>query len=218
MKQQLFLYDFDGTITSRDTLLAFIRYACGGPRMLGGFLLYAPLLVLMKLHLYDNGKAKQRLFAHFFKGMTLERFNETCRCFARDCSGLLRPKAMDDIEWCMDCGAKVMVVSASIDNWVAPFFARWKKEMSGDDPQLRIVGTQLEVDNGIVTGRFLTHNCFGPEKVRRVEALLELPRDQYTIMACGDSRGDKEMLAFADTSIYKPYRCDDDNFKTILNR
>ena len=77
--KQLFAFDFDGTLTTRDTLIAFIRYTCGTPRFLFGFLLHAPLLVLMKLRLYSNGKAKQRLFSWFFRGMQalLERQSQT---------------------------------------------------------------------------------------------------------------------------------------------
>ena len=72
---KVFAFDFDGTLTTRDTLIAFIRYACGTPRFLLGFLLHAPLLVLMKLRLYSNGKAKQRLFTWFFREMTIESFD-----------------------------------------------------------------------------------------------------------------------------------------------
>ena len=81
--KQLFAFDFDGTLTTRDTLIAFIRYACGTPRFLLGFLLHAPLLVLMKLRLYSNGKAKQRLFSWFFRGMPIETFDALCQSFAK---------------------------------------------------------------------------------------------------------------------------------------
>ena len=94
-----------------------------------------------------------------------------------------------------------MVVSASIDNWVAPFFCH---EENGH--HLSIVGTRIEVVDGKVTGRFLTANCYGPEKVRRVQALLSRARDHYHITAYGDSRGDKEMLQYADERHYKPFR------------
>ena len=83
-------------------------------------------------------------------------------------------------------GAKVLIVSASIDNWVQPFF-----------PSFTILGTQIEVIDGLLTGRFLTPNCYGKEKVERILALLP-NRSEYHLTAYGDSRGDREMLAFAD--------------------
>ena len=62
MKKKLYCFDFDGTLTTSDTLLEFIKYAKGKGRFLMVFLMYSPLLVLMKLHLYPNWKAKQQIF------------------------------------------------------------------------------------------------------------------------------------------------------------
>lgn len=67
--KKIYAYDFDGTLTSHDSFLAFIRYACGAWAFWLGLLRYSPWLILMKLHLYSNGKAKQKVFSHFFKGM-----------------------------------------------------------------------------------------------------------------------------------------------------
>lgn len=185
-KPKLFAFDFDGTLTTRDTLIAFIRFACGTPRFLLGFLLYSPLLVLMKLRLYPNGKAKQRLFAHFFRGVTVEAFDALCRDFARSHRHLLRPDVVAVLHQALAEGSEVLIVSASIDNWVQPFF-----------PEVKVLGTQVEVVDGCLTGRFLTPNCYGQEKVRRILALYP-DRAAYHLTAYGDSRGDREMLAFAD--------------------
>ncbi len=193
--KQLFAFDFDGTLTTRDTLIAFIRYACGTPRFLLGFLLHAPLLVLMKLRLYSNlmklrlysnGKAKQRLFTWFFRGMPIETFDALCQSFAHSHRHLLRPETVRLLQQALSEGSEVLVVSASIDNWVQPFF-----------PTVTVLGTQIEVIDGCLTGRFLTPNCYGQEKVRRILA-LHPDRSTYRLTAYGDSRGDRELLAFAD--------------------
>ena len=63
MKRKVYCFDFDGTLTTKDTLLQFIRFAVGDRAFLAGFLRYSPLLVLMKLHLYPNWKAKQKVFS-----------------------------------------------------------------------------------------------------------------------------------------------------------
>ena len=184
--RKVYAFDFDGTLTTRDTLIAFIRYACGTPRFLFGFLLHAPLLVLMKLRLYSNGKAKQRVFSWFFKGMTIETFDALCQDFARTHRHLLRPDTVRVLEQALAEGAEVLIVSASIDNWVQPFF-----------PSVTVLGTQVEVIDGCLTGRFLTPNCYGQEKVRRILA-IHPDRSSYHLTAYGDSRGDRELLAFAD--------------------
>ena len=183
---KVFAFDFDGTLTTRDTLIAFIRYACGTPRFLLGFLLHAPLLMLMKLRLYSNGKAKQRLFAWFFRGMPIETFDALCQSFALSHRHLLRPETVRLLQQALSEGAEVLVVSASIDNWVQPFF-----------PTVTVLGTQIEVIDGRLTGHFLTPNCYGQEKVRRILA-LHPDRSAYRLTAYGDSRGDRELLAFAD--------------------
>lgn len=198
MLKNIITADFDGTLTTKDTLLEFIRYARGTWGLLWGFLLHSPLLVLMKLHLYPNYRAKQRVFSHYFRGMTIEAFDSLCQRFARDNRDrLLRHDGLAMLRRALDDGAQVLIVSASIDNWVRPFF---------EGLDVTILGTQVETKGGLLTGRFLTANCYGPEKVRRIREVLTEPRDHYHITAYGDSRGDKEMLDYADEGYYKPFR------------
>lgn len=187
-------FDFDGTLTSRDTLLAFIRHARGTVAFVRGFLYRLPLIVMMKLRLYPNYQAKQKVFSFFFKDCPLEDFNRMCQSFADSHRHLLRPQGIAAVEAARSAGAEVLIISASIDNWVQPFF-----------PDVQVLGTQVEVINGRLTGRFLTKNCYGQEKVNR---LLEAYPDRaaYHLTAYGDSRGDRELLAFADESHFKPFR------------
>ena len=192
--KKIYAFDFDGTLTTKDTLIEFIRYAKGSMALGLGFLRYAHLLVLMKLGLYPNYKAKQKVFAHFFKNTTLDDFNALCKAFAASSSHLLRPNAIEAIDQAIKEESEVVIVSASIDNWVQPFF-----------PQVKVVGTQIEVIDGKLTGRFLSKNCYGQEKVNRILSLYP-NRQDYHLTAYGDSRGDKEMLAFADESHFKPFR------------
>ena len=193
MKKKIYCFDFDGTLTTSDTLLEFIKYAKGRGRFLMVFLMYSPLLVLMKLHLYPNWKAKQQIFAHLFAGMRIEKFDALCRGFAEENQHLLRPKGITLVHEALVAGAQVFIVSASIDNWVRPFF---------DIRNLK--GVQVL---GKLTGNFKSNNCYGKEKVHRIaEALKSFERSEYEIEAFGDSRGDKEMLAFADKGLFKPFR------------
>jgi HAD superfamily hydrolase (TIGR01490 family) len=192
--RKVYAFDFDGTLTTKDSLLEFIRYAKGSCGLWLGFLRYVHLLILMKLGFYPNWKAKQKVFAHFFKGMTIEDFDAICQEFAASSKHLLRPKGIGTIDKAINEGADVLIVSASIDNWVQPFFAN-----------VKVLGTQIEVKDGVLTGRFLTKNCYGEEKVNRLKAVYP-NRQDYHLTAFGDSRGDKELLAFADESHYKPFR------------
>ncbi len=198
--QQVYAFDFDGTLTRSDTLIAFIRYACGLRSMVWGLVCCSPWIVLMLAHLYPNYKAKQRLFSHFFKGWTLARFDDQCRSFARTHGSVLRPDGMTVLRKALAEGAQVAIVSASIDNWVTPFF----DGIVSNDHCITVLGTKIETASGIVTGRFATPNCYGLEKVRRIREAFP-DRDKYHLTAFGDSRGDKEMLDYADQKYYKPF-------------
>lgn len=192
-------FDFDGTLTRRDTLPAFIRFSKGLPLLYGGLLLLSPMLVAYKLGLVSNARAKQRLFSFFFKDMTLKEFDTTCEAFCREqAARLLRPSAVTCIGQHLALGDRVVIVSASLENWVKPFARTLHVG--------HVLGTQPETSpDGRLTGRFLTRNCHGQEKVKRLLVLFP-ERESYRLLAYGDSRGDKELLAFADESHYKLFR------------
>ena len=222
--QNISAFDFDGTLTTRDTLLLFIRHACGWWALFGGLLLFSPLLVLMKLHLADNGRTKERLFRHYFRGMLERDFDALCQSFARSHTHILRTAGLRTVQQALDRGDRVVVLSASIDRWVEACLRPFLVSSS----QFQVLGTEIEVVDGRLTGRFATPNCYGPEKVRRLKEFLKevsprgdvegatkvSPRGDVEgalegtpfIIAYGDSRGDKELLAYADESHYKPFR------------
>ena len=192
-------FDFDGTLTKKDTFVEFIRYVHGERKTITGFLLHLPLLLLMKLHLYSNQKAKQKVFSWFFRNMEIDRFNLLCKDFAHtNKQRLLRPAGIKRIRKALEEGDKVIIISASIDNWVCPFFDEF-----GD--KIQIEGTQIEVKNGHLTRMFTTANCYGQEKVNRLKALYP-QREDYYLTAFGDSRGDKELINYADKGYFKPFR------------
>ena len=194
MKRNIAVFDFDGTLTTKDTLLEFIKFACGRRAFYWGFLLYSPILVLMKLHLYTNWKAKEKIFSYFFKGMDYERFCELGRNFSSTIDSFKKDMVAKKLEKHLKSGDTVYVISASIEEWVRPWCEKYKVTS--------VLGTMIDVDNqGIITGRFLSKNCYGQEKVNR---LLEVEphRSDYFLYAYGDSRGDKEMIDFADKGIY----------------
>lgn len=190
-------FDFDGTITCKDTLIEFLRFAGGSKRFYAVFALYSPLLVLMKLKLYSNQKAKEKIFAHYFKGMPIDQFDDLCRrFFEQKGQSLIYLDAKAQIAKHKAQGDEVIIISASIENWVCHFAEALKAD--------KLLATQVEVQDGKITGRFLTANCYGKEKVKRL--LSAYPeRDKYYLIAYGDSRGDKELLQFADEQHYKQF-------------
>lgn len=187
--QNIAVFDFDGTLTTKDTLLEFIAYACGAWRLYVGLLLLLPLLVLMKLHLYSNSKAKERLFSFCFRGWSYADFKACGQRFAAKVDTFRRDDVCQLLQQHLQRGDRVYVVSASIEEWVRPWC-----ELHGIH---NVMGTQVETDaDGRLTGRFSSKNCYGQEKVNRL-LQAEPHRDTYYLYAYGDSSGDTAMLNFA---------------------
>lgn len=194
---KLTLFDFDGTITTDDSLLKFIRFVVGDTKFIIGLIALSPTLTLYKLKLIPNYKAKQKMLSYFFKGCSEEYFRKVANEYSLNhIDKILRPKAMEKIQWHKEQGHKAVVVSASIDCWLRPWCER---------NDLELIATQLEIKDSVVTGNLLTKNCYGVEKVNRIKKLYNLDDFEY-IYAYGDSSGDKEMLDLAHEKNYKPFR------------
>ena len=191
------LFDFDGTITTDDSLIKFIRFVVGDTKFIWGMAFLSPMLAAYKLKLIPNYKAKQYMLSYFFKGMSEEEFMRVANEYSlKHIDTILRPKAMEKIVWHKEQGHKIVIVSASIECWLKSWC---------DANNLDLIATKLEIKDGIVTGKFLTKNCYGAEKANRVKKQYNLSDYNY-IYAYGDSRGDKELLTLADESFYKPFR------------
>ncbi len=189
-KRKVAAFDFDGTLTEKDTFLEFIAFVHGKASLLWGIFLFSPLLLAMKMKLYPNWKVKQRVFSWFFKGMMYTVFSAKGREFAEKIKGMCNEKGQKMLQEWQEQGADIYVISASIDEWVRPYSeSRNIKE---------VLATKIEVDkNGCLTGRFSSKNCYGQEKVNRL-LKVEPERNNYYLFACGDSRGDQDLLQFAD--------------------
>ena len=197
VKKQLALFDFDGTITTHDTLLEFIKFSKGKTAFYNGFVRNAPYLVGMKIKLLRNQQVKERILAHFFGGMPLDTFQQYCDDFAEKMiPGLLRPGAMEEIARLKKEGATIVIVSASPENWIR----KWAEKEG-----LQLIATQLETKHNLLTGKITGNNCYGAEKVARIAALFNTQQFDH-VLAYGDSSGDRPMLALAHSPHYKPFR------------
>lgn len=190
------LFDFDGTITTNDSLIKFIQYAVGNFKTAWGMFILSPMLIKYKLKLIPNDKAKQLMLSYFFKGMDEQKFTNLAENFSlKHIDTMLRPKAMEKIAWHKNQGHKIVIVSASIECWLKPWC---------DKNNLDLIATKLERKNGIVTGKFQTKNCYGSEKVIRVKEVYNLSNYDH-IYAYGDSQGDWELLNLADTKNFQVF-------------
>ncbi len=187
----LVFFDFDGTLTTRDSLPCFALHSLGKLRTLIGALKALPWILMWKLGAVSNSVAKERLFSFLFRGMAGPGFAACCESFAPEIEKMVRPELVARMARHIAAGDEVYIVSASIGDWIVPW-----AEKNGVDKS-HVIATGAAVENGILTGRFSTPNCHGPEKVRRIQAALG-DIGVRSVVAYGDSGGDLPMLALAD--------------------
>lgn len=188
------LFDFDGTLTNRDSFMDFIRYYHGSTHFAKGFTRLLPVLLSYKAKVIPNWQAKEKVLTYFFKNESLHKFQAICDDYSVNrIPQILRPKALIRLQQHIDRGDQVYLVSASAENWLAA----WCRAMG-----MQLIGTKLEVIGGKLTGKLDGLNCYGAEKVNRVKALLSLT-DFQEVHVYGDSPGDHDLLAIAHHKNYR---------------
>lgn len=200
--KKLALFDFDGTVSYQDSFLHFLRFSHGNFQLVLGALLLSPLLARYFLGFLNNHDTKERIYQYYFKHWSNEAFTTTCINYAQQAlPNIIRPLALEKIQWHQAQGHRVIVVSASIDRYLQP----WCEQHN-----IELISTQLAFNkpthnNTLFTGYFSSRNCYGIEKRERIQQYINI-KDYEFIYAYGDTRGDKEMLELAHESHYKPFR------------
>jgi HAD superfamily phosphoserine phosphatase-like hydrolase len=158
----------------------------------------SPLLVLYALRLVSNEAHKMALFRRRFAGIRSEELEALGNRFAMEVlPGMVREKAYECLRGHQRRGHLTIVISASLDTWLAP----WAKAH-----QVNILlANTAEIVQDRVTGRLACRNCFGSEKVTRLFSALPKPRTAYEIYAYGDGRGDADLLAAADHAFFRAF-------------
>ncbi|AZV39353.1 HAD family hydrolase [Komagataeibacter xylinus] len=186
-------FDFDGTLSKRDSLLPFLRFTLGTSGLLWTCLRASPWLIGYGLRLISNNTAKKHLLSIAFRGKKISALQEQGRIFAdMVLPRMLQPHMMARLAGYQKAGCCCVLVSASLDIYLLP----WTKA-AGIDATLC---SSLSCDaSGQVRGGFKGANCHGDEKVRRIRAFLEKrgAGTSSTILAYGDSRGDIPMMKLA---------------------
>jgi phosphatidylglycerophosphatase C len=195
-KETLVAFDFDGTLTWRDSFMAFLRWRAGPARFALGMARLAPASLAYLVH-RDRGRLKMAATREFLGGATLDEIGASAEAFAdATMASLPRPDALRCWNDWRDRGARLVIVTASPEIVVAPFARRL-----GADA---LIGTRLARDAADrVTGAFDGENCRGPEKVRRLREAFG--PNMKLAAAYGDTAGDREMLGIADEAGYRVF-------------
>jgi HAD superfamily hydrolase (TIGR01490 family) len=192
-------FDFDGTLTRRDTLLPYLRHSLGWGGLVRALLWSAPWLVAYALRLISNHAAKARLLKMGFAGCTVDQVERWSSAFvAHYLPTQWRADARAQLLAHQNAGHRCVIVSASTS-----LYMHHVGRLLGVET---VLCTELEVQDGCYTGRMRTPNCYGDEKVRRLQAWMVaqgVDRAQTQLSAYGDTAGDVPMLRSADHAWYQ---------------
>lgn len=195
-KKTLALFDFDKTITDRDTFLPFLLFSFGCFRTALVLSFLFPQALICLAGFMSRKRFKEMVFKLTIKGWTKEKFRAVARDFYNHkVKSYLRKSALDEIKMHLANGADVSLVSASPEDWLWPFTEEFG---------INLIGTRLEIKDGCYTGNIVGNNCRKAEKVNRVKEVYNL--ENYSdIYAYGDSRGDKEMLEMSNHPHFRTF-------------
>lgn len=195
--KNLALFDFDGTITSVDTLFDFLRYCFGDGRVTKEIFICLPWMVAGLTGITTRAAAKEVFLSRFLGGVSVNLFSQYCQRYCdRRLPDVLRYQALKRIEWHQASGDDVYIVSASPEDWIKP----WAEQRD-----IEVLATQLATCGELLTGTFRSANCNGQEKVTRIREAIELG-NYGKIFAYGDSSGDSGMFGISDASYFRKFK------------
>jgi phosphatidylglycerophosphatase C len=181
-------FDFDGTLTRRDSLLPFLMKVS------------SPALTVSALALSwarppdapgvdRRDRIKSRVLHRLLAGRNAAAFEAAGHHYASRLEERLRPSMVETLRSHEARGHETILVSASLAVYLRPL-----GQLLGIDA---VHAVEMETIDGHLTGAMLGPNCRGPEKVARLRA-WEAGRPASPLWAYGDSRGDRELLALSD--------------------
>ncbi len=182
-KKGVAFFDFDGTISFKDSFIEFIRFTHGSLRLYLCVLSNAPFIFLFYLNLYPNQKLKERFFSFFYKGVSEDKLIQEGKQFTNEIlKHICYDYALKRIEWHKTQDHDIYLLTASSSIWLG----HWCKHND-----LKIIGTNFETLNGKYTGKIDGKNCYGIEKIIRIKPILNNYKVSY---GYGDSQSDKHYL------------------------
>lgn len=159
----LSVFDFDGTLTRHYSFVPFLKFAFGTREFNRRILRLALPSVRFLARRFNRDELKAQLISTFLTGVDVKWFQERCEKF---CGlfwvQLMRPSSLKSVAVEVEAGAVVTLCSASPALILQPF---------ADRLGIKVIGTELEVEDGLLTGRMTGNNCRCENKVLRLEAV-----------------------------------------------
>jgi len=190
-------FDFDGTLTYKDTLIPFLFHCLGTPKALMTLAPSIPHVAAFYCGLKSRQHVKEALLMRAFKNWNLSSVNNAGASFANQkINKLLNPVAMEKFRWHKSQNHYCVLISANLSCYLQTF-----AKNNGFD--LLISSSLATPSQKHPLGMLSGENCWGPEKVRRLQ--LALGEKNYILYAYGDSQGDHALLSYADHAFYRKF-------------
>ncbi|MDA0149797.1 HAD family hydrolase [Vibrio sp. LaRot3] len=192
-KNNLALFDFDGTLTNQDAYTAFLFYATPKVRLALGMLFVWPIVLLYKWGKLPASKTRPVLSRVAFWLRSVEKVNQIAERYNQEfLSQVIRPNALERLQWHQQQGDDIYVVSASL----SPYLQIWCKQHG-----VNLLCSKLEQKDQRYTGRYVHGDCSLENKVKAIHRAVNLD-DYKRIYAYGDTYEDRPMLGLADERYY----------------
>jgi HAD superfamily hydrolase (TIGR01490 family) len=191
------VFDFDGTLTQFDSLLPFLRFSAGRAAFVFNWIRLTPELARFVCGGISNHEFKNRTLRVFLDGTEVAALQETGKKFALEVlPRLLEPAAMRQLAHHQAQRDRILIASASLEFYLAP----WAERLGIEG----VLGTRLSVTGGKVSGGIDGANCYGIEKLRRLQAHLpDLSR--HDVVVYGDSQGDAALYGAANERHHRKF-------------
>ena len=192
---KIIVFDLDGTITQRDTYLPFLfGLLLRKPWII--YRLYAlPIAVAMHFAgLRNNTWLKKVFLKAFMKGMSQHDINDWVEEFTdKVLEDGLRDGALSELTKHKQAHACILLVSASLDIYV--------NRISEKLGMHATLCTEVDWDNNKITGELKTDNCYGEEKITRLQAWMTQHGGEVVNVAYSDHHSDIGLLNFAEIGV-----------------
>lgn len=188
-------FDFDGTITTRDTLLPFLVYTVGYIKFILRLPLILPVILLYLTKVITNEIAKEKVLTILLKGKKENSIEKKAKGFA-SCSidKYIKPEIFAKLEYHQEHNHTIILVSANLGIYLRYWAIRHRID--------GVIATELDFYDGRFTGKLATRNCYGEEKVKRLVKYLDGNQNFSYSYGYGNSRGDYELLNFVNEAYF----------------
>ena len=194
-KRKVAAFDFDGTLSDRDTLIPFLLRVTGRSRFAQIVAQIGVSGIGRSVNLRDRDAVKAEMIHRAMCGRREEDLQRLGRLYARDLVvNELNPVVLQRLEQHRDAGHELLFVSASLTYYLEP--------LADELGVNAVIAVEPTVQYGLLTGEMNFPNVRAEQKALRLRSWLDEPAfgpmRNVELWSYGNSSGDHALLEMAD--------------------